>query len=100
MNRRKFLSTLAGAFTILPGAGRIWKVERKLLNPAYVNAPQEVVVITSIYDRLPNYLAHEYFKNAERNKDVWRRIMDDVSICSPDLGETRLIVYRRPVSTL
>lgn len=42
MNRRNFLGNLliAGAsFAILPGAGRIWRAQRRLLNPDWVNAP-------------------------------------------------------------
>jgi hypothetical protein len=33
MNRRNFLSKLAGIglFSILPGAGRVWKAERKVI---------------------------------------------------------------------
>lgn len=48
MNRRSFLADLlkgAAAFAILPGAGRVWKVERQVI---------------SLYDRLPfNIEFHE-----------------------------------------
>lgn len=42
INRRNFLGNLliAGAsFAILPGAGRIWRARRQILNPEWVNAP-------------------------------------------------------------
>lgn len=45
MNRRNFIKSIlvAGAsFTILPGAGRIWKATRSPLyeiNPEWINAP-------------------------------------------------------------
>lgn len=45
MNRRNFIKNIliAGAsFNILPGAGRIWKVERtKIINPEWIDAPYE-----------------------------------------------------------
>lgn len=53
MNRRNFIQSLltAGAsFTILPGAGRLWKAERAIIpaiNPAWVDAPYEVGFVMS-----------------------------------------------------
>ena len=50
MNRRKFLTNLGklGVFTILPGAGRVWKAQRDLryiTNPDYVNAEYGIYFI-------------------------------------------------------
>lgn len=49
MNRRNFIKgliTAAAGFSILPGAGRIWKAEarivRAIINPAYRDAPYEI----------------------------------------------------------
>lgn len=49
MNRRNFIGGLlaaAAGFTILPGAGRVWKAvitQRMVVpNPAYANAPYEI----------------------------------------------------------
>ena len=53
MNRRDFIRASATAllgFTILPGAGRVWKARRDvrwIVNPAWVNAPFEMVFIWS-----------------------------------------------------
>ena len=49
MNRRTFLADLlkgAAAFTILPGAGRVWKAERQVI---------------SLYDKLP--FSIEYYES-------------------------------------
>lgn len=54
MNRREFfrstLTALAG-FTILPGAGRIWKAERKIIQPMFQAAD------LAIYHDLPFIIA-------------------------------------------
>jgi len=46
MNRRNFIGNLliAGAsFAILPGAGRIWRAQRCVPNPAWETAEYEIV---------------------------------------------------------
>ena len=42
MNRRKFLTNIGklGVFTILPGAGRVWKAERKPFPIQLFRSPQ------------------------------------------------------------
>lgn len=71
MNRRSFLSAMlkgAAAFTILPGAGRLWKAERPLYR--WLPNNSSGVVINSLWDielynRLPYYLAKTQI-NSER----------------------------------
>lgn len=55
--RRNFIGQLAGLglFTILPGAGRVWKAERKIVTPAYFARMQDpwfVLVGDSAWYRL------------------------------------------------
>lgn len=48
MNRRNFIRGLlaAGAgFAILPGAGRLWKVQKYVVFPGNPNAPYDVVLL-------------------------------------------------------
>lgn len=77
MNRRNFirgLLTAAAGFTILPGAGRIWKAERKIVNPAWVNAPYEVT-----------------FFHYRDFGGVWRFVSDEDAL---RLERTRTGIYR------
>lgn len=58
MNRRNFIGNIlaaGAAFSILPGAGRLWKKKEQLWipNPDYVDAPLEFAVIglqSTVYD--------------------------------------------------
>ena len=101
MNRRSFIGTLAKAFTILPGAGRVWKVERELYWPTYktyrVAKPIEVVpwFITSRMFRCVTAEYQEYLERLVRDYSSYRldRFMDGV------LDSHRGFVVKPPSTT-
>lgn len=47
MNRRKFLTGLGtlGLFTILPGAGRVWKAEKKIQYLAFMEDIEPIIAM-------------------------------------------------------
>ena len=71
LDRRNFLGNLiiAGAvFTILPGAGRIWRAERRIVNPDWKDEPLEIS-----YVWLPNHTMHLEVRS--KGYKIWENII-------------------------
>lgn len=69
MNRRAFLTSLGklGVFTILPGAGRVWRAERKVVAPTDLWS----------YDELMQFV-HTTYRIVERHdKQVLQAIFNE-----------------------